>query len=125
MVYDGDEQCEMYIGAGSTLCLGTNMVHGVGFIGIVLGVFVLLCTNMVHGVGFIGIVLGVFILLCTNVVHGVGFVDVVLGVFILLCVLLLVQHSVCVSCVFSVGSESECFTTSAVRCSFVLQPVWG
>ena len=104
VVYDGDEQCEMYIGAGSTLCLGTNMVHGVGFIGIVLGVFVLLCTN---------------------VVHGVGFVDIVLGVFILLCVLLLVQHSVCVSCVISVGSESECFTTSAVRCSFVLQPVWG
>ena len=31
MVYDGDEQCEMYIGAGATMCLGTNMVHGVSF----------------------------------------------------------------------------------------------
>ncbi|KAK7095028.1 hypothetical protein V1264_006491 [Littorina saxatilis] len=28
VVYDGDEQCEMYVGAGSTLCLGTNMVQG-------------------------------------------------------------------------------------------------
>lgn len=31
VVYDGDEQCEMYIGAGATMCLGTNMVHGVSF----------------------------------------------------------------------------------------------
>ncbi|XP_076436505.1 A disintegrin and metalloproteinase with thrombospondin motifs 15-like isoform X2 [Babylonia areolata] len=28
VVYDGDEQCELFMGRGSTLCLGTNMVHG-------------------------------------------------------------------------------------------------